>query len=149
MIAALPHQHRMPAAEPQIRLVLVVGSAPHLNIPNSGRASIRKWHDMMELQTAAFRASPVRSHERALPPVSIPHGTSHRGGMCRDLPVAPRSSRGRDTWASFVRSRCSSSIVRARSKTIPTSPLGIECRIRSCTRRSFSNVVRVTVNCTF
>jgi hypothetical protein len=69
-------------------------------------------------------------------------------GIRRESDVVPRGRWGRDTDASVVFSRCCSSIVNPRSNTIATSPSGHEWRIRSCTRRNFSNTSLVTVNCT-
>jgi hypothetical protein len=60
-------------AEPLGRFVLIVRSAPQLDVLDGRSPTIRERHDVMELEKAPLRASPGRAHERALAAISAPH----------------------------------------------------------------------------
>jgi hypothetical protein len=57
--------------------MLVVGSTPQLNVVSDGGSSVRKWHDMMNLEKAPLRASTARTDKRASAVVSHPHRASY------------------------------------------------------------------------
>ena len=123
--------------------------------PGSGaRGSRRRSHhrgvrrEVVKLEKASLPAAALRADERA--PATSRFQTSRltAAGMWRDLRRSTRAARGRSVAANFACSRSTSSSVSARSKIAAGSPFGIECRKRSCTRRSLSCVSRDTVNCT-
>jgi hypothetical protein len=151
-------ESRVEGSKESRRLMVVVAAAGEGEVSNRGLAASRIRHLVVKFQPAGLRAPSLVSNERAAPLIARPYLPFYSGGdVARALfergcvdesPAGKAEVLGCFAAASLVFSRCSRSIVRARSKTAPGSPSGIECRSRSVARRSFSRVPALIVICT-
>jgi hypothetical protein len=94
----LAHHRR---TEVQLRLVHIVRTTSKLQIVSGRLSSGRKWHDVMELEESALRASAVRADEGARPLSRVRTWRRTDAGTCRECTEDERPARGRLTAASF------------------------------------------------
>ena len=72
-------KERVVQAEILICLVDIVRAAAKLDVVARGSTPCRERSHMMELETAGFRASPLRAAKRTASAVSLPYRSPDRG----------------------------------------------------------------------
>jgi hypothetical protein len=66
--------------EEEIGLIAVMRSAAQLDVEGIGAATVRKWHNVMELQEGTFVTSSVRADKGTASSIPAPHFSTHRSG---------------------------------------------------------------------
>ena len=121
---ATPSPARATDSRSLFRLVHIVRAAPELDVLDRRGTTGGVGLDMVELEEPALGTAPMRSDERALAGIALPHLPLHGGRNVARAAATSRPARGCSVVASLARSRSDTRSVSARSKMAAGSPVG-------------------------